>query len=118
MFGKFLAALGAALICAALLWLLRQLLLTPVRPGKNTDQELRVTVNGPEPALENYAAGLLWLNDSGVLRCRIVIAGRDLDGETRQVARALARDHSCITFTEEKLSGRSPGAETETGPHG
>lgn len=101
MLGKFLVAMGAALICAVLLWLLLQLLLTPVRPGKNTDQELRVTINGSEPALEHHAAGLLWLNDSGVLRCRIVITGRNLDGETRQVARALARDHSCITFMEE-----------------
>ena len=100
MLEKFLAALAAALVCTALLFLLRQMMLTPVRAGKHTSQELRLYVVGAEPALENHVAGLLFLNDSGVLRCRILIFGRDLDEETRLVAQALERDHPCITFTE------------------
>lgn len=106
MLGKLLAAAAAALACGALLLILRQVMLTPVRAGKNTRQELRLTVTGPEPALEDHAAGLLWLNDCGVLRCRILILGRGLDEETRQVARALERDHECITFIDcEKTDG-------------
>lgn len=100
MFGHFLAALAAVLVCAMLVWLLRQLMLTPVRAGKNTGQLLVLRVRGREPALENHVAGLLWLNDSGVLRCRILIQGIGLDEETRLVARALERDHSCVTFVE------------------
>ena len=100
MFGKFLAALAAALVCAVLLWLLRQMMLTPVRAGKNTVQEMRLYVRGAESALENHVAGLLWLNDSGVLRCGIVIFGQALDEETRLVAQALERDHDCVTFIE------------------
>ena len=100
MLEKFLAAVAAALVCAALLWLLRQMMLTPVRSGKHTAQEMRLYVNGAEPALENHAAGLLFLNDCGVLRCRILIFGRDLDEGTRLVAQALERDHPCITFIE------------------
>lgn len=101
MLGKFLCAAAALLVCTALFWVLRQLLLTPVRAGKNTRQELCLYVTGPEPALENHVAGLLWLNDSGVLRCRITIRGKDLDEETRLVARALERDSRCIQFIEE-----------------
>ena len=100
MLEKFLAAVAAALVCAMLLWLLRQMMLTPVRPGKHTDQEMRLDIAGGEPALEHHVAGLLWLNDSGVLRCRILIFGRDLDEETRLVAQALERDHPCVTFIE------------------
>ena len=100
MLEKFLAALTAVLVCAVLLWLIRQMLLTPVRPGKHTDQEMRLTVHGAEPALENHVAGLLFLNDSGVLRCRILLIGQNLDEETRLVAQALERDHPCVTFIE------------------
>ena len=100
MIGKFLAALAAALVCAMLLWILRQMMLTPVRVGKNTAQELRLYVRGQEPALENHVAGLLWLNDSGVLRCRVLIFGQELSEETRLVALALERDHHCVTFID------------------
>ena len=100
MLEKFLAALAATLVCAVLLFLLRQIMLTPVRSGKHTDQELRLIVHGAEPALENHVRGLLFLNDSGTLRCRILIFGRDLDERTRLVARALERDHHCVTFIE------------------
>ena len=100
MFGKFFAALIVALVCALLLWILRQMMLTPVKAGKNTQQELRLYVRGREPALENHVAGLLWLNDSGVLRCRVLIFGQELSEETRLVAQALERDHTCVTFID------------------
>ena len=100
MLEKILAVLAAALVCAAVLWLLRQMMLTPVRAGKNTTQELRLYVKGSEPALENNVAGLLWLNENGILRCRILIFGRALSAETRAVAQALERDHNYVTFIE------------------
>lgn len=43
----------------------------------------------------------MWLNDNGVLRCRIIIMGTAMDEETRFVARALARERSCITLLED-----------------
>lgn len=100
MMGHFLAALSAALVCAMLLWLLRRMMLTPVKTGKNTVQYIFLSVKGCEAALENNVGGLLWLNDNGILRCRIIISGSELDDETRAVARVLERDHSCITFVE------------------
>lgn len=102
MFEKIVTALIAVLVCALLLQALQRLLLTPVRPGKNTAQQIVLHVRGREPALENHVAGLLWLGDSGVLRCRVHIVGWALDEETRTVARLLERDHERVTFTEEK----------------
>ena len=51
-------------------------------------------------AVEQTLNGLLWLNDNGILRCRIIIIGTELDEETGFVARAMAEDHRCITFVE------------------
>lgn len=100
MTGNFLAALAAALVCMLLIWLLREMMLTPVKPGKNTRQYIFLTVNGSEPGLEHNVYGLLWLHDNRTLGGQIVIMGFDLDEETRLVAQALERDHSCITLIE------------------
>ena len=97
---KILAAAAAALVCAVLVWALRELMLTPVKPGKSTRQFVCLYVSGRETGLENNVEGLLWLNDCGVLRCRILIIGREVDDETRFIARTLEREHSCITFIE------------------
>lgn len=97
---KFIAAVAALLVLTLLVQILRDMVLTPVRAGKNTTQLLCLAVTGCEPALEQNVAGLLWLNDCGVLRCRIIILGNGLDAETRFVARTLERDHGCITFIE------------------
>ena len=100
MFEHFLAAVAAMLVCALLLWTVQRLLMTPVKSGKNTAQQVVLSVRGKEPALENNVAGLLWLADCGVLRCRVLILGYDLDEETRAVARLLERDDSRVTFEE------------------
>ncbi len=105
MTGHIFIALAAALICVLLIRLLQRIMLTPVKPGRSSRQYIYIAVKGREPALENHVNGLLWLNDNGVLRCRIIIAGMDLDEETRFVARSLQRDHRCITFIE---NGEAP----------
>ena len=102
MFSKFFIAVAAALVCAVLLWIVQRLLMTPVKSGKNTAQQVVLSVRGWEPALEQNVAGLLWLSDCGVLRCRILIVGYDLDEDTRDVARLLERDHSRVTFLEKE----------------
>lgn len=100
MTAQILAALVAALVCILLLWILRHLMLSPVKCGKNTLQMIFLSVSGREPALENNLRSLLWLNDNGVLRCRIVILGNQLDSDTQFIARCFQREHSCITFIE------------------
>ncbi len=94
------AALAAALICVLLLWILKGTVMSPVKAGKNTVQTHVLCLYGKEPGLERNMRGLLWLNDNGLLRCRIVIIGTELDQETYFIARAFAEDYSCVTFIE------------------
>ena len=101
MTAKLLCTLAAAAVCLLLVWIAGSLMLSPVKCGKNSRQMVLLLVQGREPALEHNVRGLLWLNDNGVLRCRIIILGNALDEETRFVARALAREHSCITLIED-----------------
>lgn len=100
MLGKTVIILVAALSCMLLLWILREFMLTPVKAGRNTQQMIFLSVRGREPALENNLGGLLWLHRNRILRCRIIVAGYDLDEETRFVAEAMERDFDCITFIE------------------
>lgn len=101
MTAKLLCALAAAAVGLLLVWITGSLMLSPVKCGKNSRQMVLLLVQGREPALEHNLRGLLWLNDNGVLRCRIIIMGSSMDEETRFVARALAREHSCITLLED-----------------
>ena len=103
MTAKLLCALAAAAVCLLLVWITGSLMLSPVKCGKNSRQMVLLLVQGREPALEHNVRGLLWLNDNGVLRCRIIIIimGEAMDEETRFVAQALAREHSCITLIED-----------------
>ena len=101
MTAKLLCALAAAAVGLLLVWITGSLMLSPVKYGKNSRQMVLLLVEGREPALEHNVRGLLWLNDNGVLRCRIIIMGSAMDEETRFVARALAREPSCITLLED-----------------
>lgn len=101
MTAKLLCALAAAAVFLLVVWVIGSLMLTPVKVGKSSRQFILLLVQGHEPALEQNVRGLLWLNDNGILRCRIVIMGSALDKETCFVARALANEHSCITLVED-----------------
>ena len=101
MTAKLLCALAATAVCLLLVWIVSSMMLSPVRCGKNSRQMILLLVQGREPALEQNVRGLLWLNDNGILRCGIIIMGNSMDEETRFVARALAKEHSCITLVED-----------------
>ena len=104
--GNIFAALAAAFICTTLVWLLRHLMLRPVRSGKNTVQTLVLRVYGSEPQLEDNIRGLIWLNNNGLIHCRIVILGYELDAETRFIAKAFQNDYRGITLIEDGEIGQ------------
>lgn len=97
---KALVILSACLACLALLWLIARIMQTPVRFGRSSTGYVLIIISGAEPRLEQTLNGLLWLNDNGILRCRIIVCGSELDEDTRFVASAMARNHRCITFIE------------------
>jgi len=74
-----------------LIWLLRGVMLTPIRTGANGTLELVVRVAGPAPELEQTVNGLLWLTESGTLDGRVLIIDEGMDDSTALVAARLAR---------------------------
>ena len=84
-------ALLAALGLTLLLWLLRGVMLTPVRLGKHQQLALVLTVSGESPELENTVDRLLWLMENGTLRGQLLLRDAGMDPETRQVAELLDR---------------------------
>lgn len=98
--------LTAALICTILVWVLRQMMLTPVRCGRNTSQTLLLRINGSEPKLEENLCALIWLSDNGIIRYKLVIHGCDLDEETRFVAKCYANEYKGILFFEDGEIGQ------------
>jgi hypothetical protein len=81
------AAIAAAIL--VILWLLRGVMLTPVKHGKNQHMTVVITVRGAAPELEQTVDGLLWLIQNGTLRADLVIRDAGMDAETRRTAEAL-----------------------------
>ena len=101
MTATILAALSAAMICTVILWVIRELMMSPVRCGKNTVQYIVLDVNGAEPALEDNLRSLIWLNENKTLRCAIIVHGIGLDEETKLTAQMMDADYECIHFIED-----------------
>ncbi len=91
---------AAAAVLWLIIWLVKGLLLTPVRLGKNTDAGLILRIHGPEPAAEYTLRSLIWLRENGTLRADILIKTENIDDETRSVLRRFAAQYRCINYTE------------------
>lgn len=90
----FLKILASALIAAGIVflcWLLRGLMLTPLRLGHRSRLTVLLRVTGPEPGLEETLSGLLWLKKNGTLPADIVVEDAGMDDETKAVAALMAR---------------------------
>ncbi|HHU23432.1 MAG TPA: hypothetical protein GXZ52_08525 [Clostridiales bacterium] len=90
------AAISAAIIL--LLWLLRGVMLTPVKKGKNQKLTVTLRVTGPSPELESTVDGLLWLIRNGTLPAEIIIEDAGMDSETRQAAELLCSRGAIINI--------------------
>lgn len=88
---RILFAFAAAAALMLLLWLLRGVMLTPVRVGANESISVVLTVSGEAPELENTVDALLWLNQNGTLRAQLFVRDAGMDSETRQSAELLER---------------------------
>lgn len=91
----------AVLIAGALLlllWLLRGVMLTPVKPGKNQKLTLILSVSGETEGLERTVDALLWLIGNGTLNARVLIADCDMDDESRYEAKLLSRDSAAVDY--------------------
>lgn len=87
----FLAAAVITVLLFLLCWLLRGVMLTPVKTGSNTSLKICLSVTGAEPMLEQTVDSVLWLMENGTLSAEIVLLDCGMDAETAAVAEALAR---------------------------
>lgn len=101
----FLNLCISILIVAAvilILWLLRGVMLMPVKCEKMQRLTVVLSVAGPDPGLENTVDGILWLIQNGTLPAEIVIEDAGMDADTRRTAEALTRDYA-ITLREKRV---------------
>lgn len=86
----FALAIAAAL--AVLIWLLRGVMLTPVRTGENQSITLVLRVTGNAKELEHTVDGLAWLIQNGTIPAELILLDDGMDEETRNAAELLAAD--------------------------
>ena len=63
---------------------------------------VRVVLSGKGEDLERSLRALIWLRSVGLLNCPVVIDGRNLDGEGREIARRLAARWPGVFLQNEK----------------
>ena len=85
MLWNIIGAAAFAALVLLLVWAVRGLMLTPVRPGTNTRLTVRLDVSGGDASLESAVSALEWLSANGTLPC-------GMDEATLAVAEALERD--------------------------
>ncbi|MCM1149856.1 MAG: hypothetical protein NC319_07210 [Butyricicoccus sp.] len=88
---RLIFAFAAAAALMLLLWLLRGVMLTPVRAGANERLSVVITVTGSAPELENTVDALLWLRQNGTLRAQVLVRDAGMEQETRRAAELLER---------------------------
>lgn len=101
MTGSFFVALAAAMVCTALVLILRQLLFSPVRSGKNSELLIVLRIFGRETTIDYTLCSLVWLSQNDVMNARIIILGYDLDDETRYIAESYERKYKNITLIQD-----------------
>lgn len=89
---RMVFALVIAAALAVLLWLLRGVMLTPVRKGENQAITLVLRVTGRAKELEHTVDGLVWLIQNGTIPAELILLDDGMDEETRNAAELLAAD--------------------------
>lgn len=90
----------AAIAVAVALYKFYVFMLTPVKCGKGTDICVVVRVNGNCPDIEQTIEGMLWLNKSGMLKSRIIIADCGIEQSCREMALMLVKRHDEISICD------------------
>ena len=92
MLWNIIGAAAFAALVLLLVWAVRGLMLTPVRPGTNTRLTVRLDISGGDASLESAVSALEWLSANGTLPCGIEIGDLGMDEATLAVAETLERD--------------------------
>lgn len=89
-----------------------ELLVTPVRIGRNSKLDAVLLVNGTEPQLEGTVRALMHLRDTGKIRMDVIIIDNGMDDGTKKTAQLLVRDTQGIRLcTRKELCSESIDGE-------
>ncbi len=104
MFFDLIATFAVAGAVVLFIWLLRGLLLMPVKKGVHTKLTVVLSVDGAEPCLEQTVRGLCWLRSNGALPGNVVISDAGMDEETLNVAKRLVLSQSGVCCRREDVT--------------
>lgn len=88
------------ILVAVVLYRFYTFFLTPVRCGKGTGIFLVLRFDEHSEDVEQTIQGILWLNKSGVLKSRILIADCGMRQDGREIADAIAGENSGILICD------------------
>jgi hypothetical protein len=97
---EILLALVIAGVIAVLIHTARHLLSTPVPETAGAELFTVIAAAGDAEELEQTVSGILWLSNSGTMRCKIIIADCGLTPDSRQVAALLTKDNANVTICQ------------------
>ena len=100
MFIKLLVGFIAAALVVLIIWMLKGLLLTPVKSGADTELYIYLRPNEDAPSLEQLLKGLLWLRENGTLVAEIRILSDHCMESAYNVAEHFSNEYSFIKLTE------------------
>lgn len=100
MFVNYIVGIAIILGLVTLYWILRGLVLSPVRAGENAKMIVQLNVSGECKDLEHTLKGLIWLRDNGTLKADIEINAEKPDNAARLVALAFSKDYQYISYNE------------------
>ena len=100
MLDHYIVAIAFILGLVSLYWILREIVLCPVKAGENTKLIIRLNINGEAKDLEHTLKGLIWLRDNGTLKADIEIIASEPAVSARLVGEAFSRDYHYIFYNE------------------
>jgi hypothetical protein len=95
-----LEILLAAILCGSVIGIIlivKSALYMPVPKTDGSEVFTVITARGGAEQLEQTVRGLLWLDKSGIMKSRIVLADCGLEERSRKIAELLAKDSDSVT---------------------
>lgn len=93
---KLLVGFVIAILVVFIVWMIKGLLLTPVKCGEDTKLYIFIHPKGEAPSLEHVLKGLLWLRENGTLAAEIQIITDDCEEGAYHIAEHFSDEYSFI----------------------
>lgn len=93
---KLLVGFIIAILVVFIVWMIKGLLLTPVKCGEDTKLYISIHPKAEAPSLEHVLKGLLWLRENGTFAAEIQIITEDCGEGAYHIAEHFSDEYSFI----------------------